>query len=118
MSEILNALQSCQGELSAPAFFQKLSELHFSKLGRCNLKQLLDDMVRTRGLLEVNQQQYDLPSQWIGHLYDAMIAMGSLSALLKRRDQGVIVSQQQDQELIQALKQKLETFWNQMLETM
>ncbi len=27
MSEILNALKSCQGELSAPAFFQKLSEL-------------------------------------------------------------------------------------------
>ena len=86
LEEIMDALQTSGGELTHKVFYSKVTELHCSKIGKCTTRQLLDNMAQTRNLLEVCKMKHNLQMEWIVHLYDTMIATGSLLTVINRKD--------------------------------
>ena len=121
VEEITDVLKTGGGELSHKVFYQRLSKLHFSKIGNCTMTQLLDDMARTRNLLEGCNIKHRLPMKWMVHLYDTMIKTGILLTTIKKRDKEEGKGKDKDpevEEMIIKLKRGIETSWKQMNETM
>jgi len=125
VEEITDALKTGGGILSHQVFYQRLSQLHLSKIGKCTMTQLLDDMARTRNLLEGCNIKHRLPMKWMVHLYDTMIKTGILLTTIKQRtkEEGNGKDKDKDkdpevEEMIIKLKSGIETSWKQMNETM
>ena len=121
VEEITDVLKTGGEELSHKVFYQRLSKLHFSKIGKCTMNQLLDDMTLTRNLLEGCKIKHRLPMEWMVHLYDTMITTGILLTTIKKRDKEEGKDKDKDpevEEMIIKLKRMIETSWKQMNETM
>jgi len=127
IAEILKELEACKDNLEAPVIYGKIINLHKQKLGTQTYTAILNDLSETRALLEMANQQHEIPCEWIYHLYDAVIAMGVISACLKKKklppklDSGPNIDNLEDKErdeMVANLKLVLSESWNKMVTTM
>ena len=124
VTEILKQLEACKDNLVAPVIYGKIINLHKQKLGNQTYTVILNDLCETRELLEVANQQHEIPCEWIYHLYDVVIAMAVIVACLKEKnlspklDSVPNIETKERDELLTNVKVVLSESWNKMVTTM
>jgi hypothetical protein len=85
IGEILNALEKAT-EPHATSFYPHIIDLHRSKCSSCTTNDLLNNLAKTQGQLEVLYKSNQVPCKWIYHLYNTMIALALRATVTKSPD--------------------------------